>query len=81
MPACAAHRPGPRPGTSRGALYGDTPLRAEQVTDPYRRGMILTACPTSRADRAWLQEVLDGDGIRGADEESGPQTHTRDRKD
>lgn len=60
---------------------GDTPLRAEQVTDPYRRGMLLTARAISRTERAWLHEVLDGDGIRGADEQPRPQTHTRDRKD
>ncbi|MEU4490399.1 PadR family transcriptional regulator [Streptomyces purpurascens] len=60
---------------------GDTPLRAEQLTDPYRRGMLLTARAISRAERAWLHEVLDGDGIRGADEQPRPQTHTRDRKD
>ena len=60
---------------------GDTPLRAEQVTDPYRRGMLLTARATSRAERAWLHEILDGDGSRAADEQPHPQTHTRDRKD
>jgi DNA-binding PadR family transcriptional regulator len=60
---------------------GDTPLRAEQVSDPYRRGMLLTARTISRAERAWLHEVLDGDGIPGADEQPGPQTRTRDRKD
>ncbi|WP_326693199.1 MULTISPECIES: PadR family transcriptional regulator [unclassified Streptomyces] len=54
---------------------GDTPLRAEQVTDPYRRGMLLTARATSRAERAWLHEILDGDGIRAADEQLHPQTH------
>lgn len=60
---------------------GDTPLRAEQVSDPYRRGMLLTARAISRAERAWLHEALDGDGIRGSDEQPVPQTHTRDRKD
>lgn len=60
---------------------GDTPLRAEQVADPYRRGMMLTARATSRAERAWLHEVLDGGAIPGADEQPRPQTHTRDRKD
>ncbi|MFF5303349.1 PadR family transcriptional regulator [Streptomyces sp. NPDC013161] len=60
---------------------GDTPLRAEQVTDPYRRGMLLTARATSRAERAWLHEILDGAGSRAADEQPHPQTHTRDRKD
>jgi hypothetical protein len=51
---------------------GDTPLRAEQVTDPYRRGMLLTARAISRAERAWLHEVVDGDGTRGADERPRP---------
>ncbi|MFI6362528.1 PadR family transcriptional regulator [Nocardia sp. NPDC050630] len=60
---------------------GDTPLRAEQVIDPYRRGMLLTARATSRAERAWLHEVMDGGGIPAADEQPHPQTHTRDRKD
>ncbi|MEH0573845.1 PadR family transcriptional regulator [Streptomyces sp. B21-108] len=60
---------------------GDTPLRAEQVSDSYRRGMLLTARAISRAERAWLHEVLDGDDIRGADKQPGPQPHTRDRKD
>ncbi|MFM9609211.1 PadR family transcriptional regulator [Streptomyces niveiscabiei] len=39
---------------------GDRPLRAEEVTDPYRRGMLLTARAMSRAERAWLHQVLDG---------------------
>ncbi|MET7989125.1 PadR family transcriptional regulator [Streptomyces sp. NPDC005281] len=58
---------------------GNTPLRAEQVTDPYRRGMMLTARATSRAERAWLHEVLDGDGIPGADEQPRPHVHTREK--
>jgi len=37
---------------------GDRPMRAEEVTDPYRRGLLLTARATSRAERAWLREVL-----------------------
>ncbi|MEY9862730.1 DNA-binding PadR family transcriptional regulator [Catenulispora sp. GAS73] len=40
---------------------GDTPLRAEQVADPYRRGMMITARATSRAERAWLHEALGDD--------------------
>ncbi|MGW1564088.1 helix-turn-helix transcriptional regulator [Streptomyces sp. NPDC002144] len=60
---------------------GDTPLRAEQVSDPYRRGMLLTARAISRAERAWLHELLDSDGTPGSDEQPHPQTHTRDRKD
>ncbi|MGY1883925.1 PadR family transcriptional regulator [Blastococcus sp. SYSU DS0753] len=42
----------------------DRPLRAAEVTDPYRRGMLVIARATSRAERAWLREVLgpDADG-------------------
>ncbi|WP_051854552.1 PadR family transcriptional regulator [Streptomyces sp. NRRL B-1347] len=49
---------------------GDRPLRAEEVEDPYRRGMLLTARAVNRAEVAWLREVLDGgaDGTGG----SGP---------
>jgi DNA-binding PadR family transcriptional regulator len=39
---------------------GDRPLRAEEVPDPYRRGMLLTARAISSAERAWLHSVLDG---------------------
>jgi DNA-binding MarR family transcriptional regulator len=38
---------------------GNHPLRAEDVRDPYRRGMLLVARATSRAERAWLHEILD----------------------
>ncbi|MDF2265177.1 PadR family transcriptional regulator [Streptomyces coacervatus] len=38
---------------------GDRPLRAEEVADPYRRGLLLTARATSGAERAWLHEILD----------------------
>ena len=37
---------------------GERPLRAEGVTDPYRRGMLLTARAISTAERAWLREIL-----------------------
>ena len=37
---------------------GDRPLRAEDVADPYRRGLLLTARATSHAERTWLREVL-----------------------
>jgi DNA-binding PadR family transcriptional regulator len=40
---------------------GDHPLRASDITDPYRRGMLVLARSTSRAERAWLREVLAGD--------------------
>ncbi|GCB47446.1 PadR family transcriptional regulator [Streptomyces sp. NL15-2K] len=39
----------------------DRPLRAEEVADPYRRGMLLTARAITRAECAWLHGVLDGD--------------------
>lgn len=38
-----------------------SPIRAEDVADPYRRGMLLIARATSRAERAWLHELLDAD--------------------
>ncbi|WP_309053525.1 PadR family transcriptional regulator [Streptomyces sp.] len=37
---------------------GERPLRAEDTADPYRRGMLLIARATSRAERSWLREVL-----------------------
>lgn len=37
---------------------GDRPLAAKDIGDPYRRGLLLTARATSRAERAWLHEVL-----------------------
>ncbi|GAB2922128.1 PadR family transcriptional regulator [Nonomuraea fastidiosa] len=40
---------------------GDRPLRAADMSDPYRRGMLVIARATSRAERAWLHEMLDGD--------------------
>jgi DNA-binding PadR family transcriptional regulator len=39
--------------------HGDRPLRAEDVADPYRRGMLLTARAISAAERAWLHQILD----------------------
>jgi len=39
---------------------GGRPLAAKDVGDPYRRGMLLIARATSRAERAWLHEVLSG---------------------
>jgi DNA-binding PadR family transcriptional regulator len=41
----------------------DRLLRAEEVVDPYRRGMLLTARAISGAERAWLRETL-GDSPR-----------------
>lgn len=37
---------------------GDRPQRAEDVNDPYRRGMLVIARATSHAERAWLHEIL-----------------------
>ncbi|MEO3869040.1 PadR family transcriptional regulator [Nonomuraea sp. B12E4] len=37
----------------------DQPLRAGDMDDPYRRGMLVIARATSRAERAWLHELLD----------------------
>ena len=39
---------------------GERPLRAEDVADPYRRGMLLVARAISHAERGWLHEVLHG---------------------
>ncbi|MFC5827644.1 PadR family transcriptional regulator [Nonomuraea insulae] len=37
---------------------GARPLQARDVDDPYRRGMLVIARATSRAERAWLHEIL-----------------------
>ncbi|MBW8700733.1 hypothetical protein MBT84_14120 [Streptomyces sp. MBT84] len=37
---------------------GDRPLTAADTDDPYRRGMLMVARATSRAERSWLREVL-----------------------
>ncbi|MEU8297984.1 PadR family transcriptional regulator [Micromonospora sp. NPDC048909] len=37
---------------------GDRPVRAEELTDPYRRGLLTIARATSRAELAWLGEML-----------------------
>ncbi|MBY4273449.1 PadR family transcriptional regulator [Rhodococcus fascians] len=39
---------------------GDRAVKAEEVTDIYRRGLLLVARETSRAERAWLTSVLEG---------------------
>ncbi|MCM2575956.1 PadR family transcriptional regulator [Streptomyces meridianus] len=39
-------------------LEGEKPLSAEEVHDPYRRGMLLVARATSRAERSWLRSEL-----------------------
>lgn len=38
---------------------GNRPLRADDITDAYRRGILISARATSRAERAWLRELLD----------------------
>ena len=37
---------------------GNRPLRAREMNDPYRRGMFVIAGATSRAERAWLRDML-----------------------
>ncbi|MGN9844494.1 PadR family transcriptional regulator [Nonomuraea sp. H19] len=37
---------------------GGQPLHSRDVDDPYRRGMLVIARATSRAERAWLHEIL-----------------------
>jgi DNA-binding PadR family transcriptional regulator len=36
----------------------DRPLRAAEVADPYRRGMLTVARARSQAEQAWLREML-----------------------
>ncbi|HET7724698.1 MAG TPA: PadR family transcriptional regulator [Propionibacteriaceae bacterium] len=52
--------------TPRASFFcdGDRPLKADDVTDPYRRGILVSARATSRAERAWLREMLDMEGTR-----------------
>lgn len=38
---------------------GDRPLRAEELGDPFRRGVLTIARATSRAELRWLRETLD----------------------
>ncbi|MHC3467789.1 PadR family transcriptional regulator [Streptomyces sp. 7R007] len=37
---------------------GDRPLRAEELDDPFRRGLLTIARATSRAELAWLRDTL-----------------------
>lgn len=37
---------------------GDRPLRAEEVDDPFRRGILTIARATSRAELTWLRDTL-----------------------
>lgn len=41
---------------------GDEPLRIADIADPYRRGILLSARATSRAERTWIRELLDPTG-------------------
>jgi hypothetical protein len=38
---------------------GDRPLRAEELGDPFRRGILTIARATSRAELSWLRKTLD----------------------
>lgn len=38
---------------------GDRPLRAEELDDPFRRGILTIARATSQAEQAWLRRTLD----------------------
>ncbi|MFI9365212.1 PadR family transcriptional regulator [Kitasatospora sp. NPDC053057] len=38
---------------------GDTPLAADDVDDPFRKGVLLIARATSRAELEWLRSTLD----------------------
>ena len=37
---------------------GDRPLRAEELDDPFRRGLLTVARATSRAELTWLRETI-----------------------
>lgn len=43
---------------------GDRPQRVDDIADPYRRGVLITARAGSRAEKAWLREILDSSGGR-----------------
>ncbi|MEU8545914.1 PadR family transcriptional regulator [Streptomyces roseoverticillatus] len=43
---------------------GDRPLHAEEIEDPFRRGVLTIARATSRAELAWLRETIGS--LRGA---------------
>ncbi|MFI6335153.1 PadR family transcriptional regulator [Streptomyces sp. NPDC050535] len=38
---------------------GDKPLRAEELDDPFRRGILIVARATSKAELAWLRTTID----------------------
>jgi hypothetical protein len=37
---------------------GDRPLTTDEIADPYRQGILVSAKATSRAERAWLTYML-----------------------
>lgn len=37
---------------------GDRPLRASDIDDPYRRGILISAIASNHAERVWLREQL-----------------------
>ncbi|WP_264933739.1 PadR family transcriptional regulator [Streptomyces sp. A012304] len=41
---------------------GDRPLSAEEMSDPFRRGVLTIARATTRAEVGWLRETLDSLG-------------------
>ncbi|MCX4759985.1 PadR family transcriptional regulator [Streptomyces sp. NBC_01275] len=41
---------------------GDRPVRAEDLDDPFRRGVLTIARATSRAELTWLRDTLDSLG-------------------
>ncbi len=41
---------------------GDRPVRAEELDDPFRRGILTVARATSRAELRWLRETLESLG-------------------
>lgn len=41
---------------------GDRPMRAEELDDPFRRGVLTIARATSRAELSWLRETIDSLG-------------------
>ncbi|WP_151475337.1 PadR family transcriptional regulator [Streptomyces albicerus] len=44
---------------------GDRPLRAEELDDPFRRGILTIARATSRAELAWLRSMIDSLDVDG----------------
>lgn len=38
---------------------GGRPLRAEELDDPFRRGILIVARATTAAELAWLRETVD----------------------